>query len=56
MRIFGGILPFIGWREVFVDEDGEPSDGPNDYIADALEVEWFGFGAVVYIGNVRAYD
>ena len=56
MRLFGGILPFIGWRETFVNADGEPCCGPSDWYADCIEVEWFGTGAVVYVGTVKPYD
>lgn len=56
MRLFGGVIPFFGWREVFVDDDGEPCDGPSEWIADALEVEWLGRGAVLFIGKVQPYD
>ena len=52
MRIFGGILPFFGWRVVSVDNDGTPCEEQSHWKADALEIEWFGIGAIVYIGNV----
>lgn len=51
MRIFGGILPFIGWRTIEVDSDGEPTDGGH-LKADVLEAEWLGHGAVLYVGKV----
>jgi hypothetical protein len=52
MRIFGGILPFIGWRVVNVDNDGYPTDGRGHFKADAFQIEWFGFGAILFIGKV----
>lgn len=52
MRLFGGILPFIGWRQVWVDNDGSPCCGPAHFYADVLEWEWFGHGAVFYVGKV----
>lgn len=53
MRIFGGILPFICWRWIDVDNDGMPCDEQSHWFADALEVEWLGFGAVLYVGKVH---
>lgn len=51
MRIFGGILPFIGWRTIEVDSDGEPTEG-GSLKADVLEVAWLDRGAVLYVGKV----
>lgn len=55
MRIVGGILPWIGFRVVTADDDGEPcdSDEPGQWKADALEIEWFGVGAILYMCNYR---
>lgn len=52
MRIFGGPLPFVGWRVINVDNDGEPCDGLSHFQADAFQVEWFGAGVCLYIGKV----
>ena len=52
MRLFGDILPFFGWRVINVDNDGHPCEGPSHWKADALEAEWFGVGATVFIGKV----
>lgn len=53
MRIFGGILPFIGWRTITIDADGEPCDCivEEHWKSDALEIEWLGVGAVLYVGK-----
>lgn len=50
---FGGILPFIGWRVVNVDNDGHPCEEPGHWEADSFEVEWFGAGIVLVVGEVR---
>jgi hypothetical protein len=52
LKLLGGILPFIGWSCVNVDNDGEPCDDKSHLVADAFQVEWFGYGAVLYIGKV----
>lgn len=55
MRIFGGILPFIGWRTTYVDRHGEPCDCINElhWKADSFEVEWLGHGMILFIGKVH---
>lgn len=53
MKIFGGVIPFIGWRVIWLDADGEPTEGPGTFKADALEVEWLGVGCVLYVANAR---
>ncbi len=53
MRIFGGILPFFGWRVINVYSDGEPCDEGNSlWAANALEVEWLNRGAIIFIGRI----
>jgi hypothetical protein len=52
MKIIGGILPFIGWRVVNVDNDGFPTESASHFKAESLEVEWFGHGAILFIGKV----
>lgn len=52
MRLFGDLLPFIGWRAINVDNEGMPCEEPGHWKADALEIEWFGSGAILYIGKV----
>ena len=54
MRLFGDILPFIGWRVVGVDNEGMPSEEAPRWEADSFEVEWFGIGMVLFVGNARA--
>ena len=52
MRLFGGILPFIGWRIGYVDNEGFPSEGVTHWKADLFEIEWLGRGAVLFVGKV----
>lgn len=52
MRIFGGLLPFIGWRVIYVDNDGYPTEGTSHFKADVFEVEWFNRGVSLYVGKV----
>ena len=52
MKLFGGILPFIGWRVVNVDNDGYPTESAAHFKADVLEVEWLGRGLILFIGKV----
>lgn len=55
MRIFGGVLPFIGFRLIDVDRDGNPCGCivEEHWKADAFAVEWFGSGAILFIGKVH---
>lgn len=46
------MLPFIGWRSIYVDNDGYPSEALSHWKADAFEIEWFGFGMVLFIGKI----
>lgn len=49
MRIFGGILPWIGYRTVAITwEDAEILGLPADTRSiESLEVEWLGFGMIL---------
>jgi hypothetical protein len=52
MRIFGGILPFLGLRTFPVTRDGDITDVQNaNYEADCLVAEWLGEGI-----QLAAYD
>lgn len=46
MRLFGDLLPFVGWRYIDVDNDGQPCEERSHWFAEAFEVEWFGHGAI----------
>ena len=57
MKIFGGILPFIGFREEWLPFSEAPykrshveskiKDGELHFHVDALEIEWLGCGAII---------
>jgi hypothetical protein len=52
MKIFGGILPFLGLRTFPVTRNGDITDIPYaPYEADCLVAEWFGEGI-----QLAAYD
>lgn len=54
MRLFGDVLPFIGFRKITVDSEGTPCGCivEEHWDADAFEVEWFGHGMILFIGTV----
>ena len=53
MRIFGTILPFLGFREFRVDNAGERCAGRSHWKADLLVLEWLGFGWVLARSGIR---
>lgn len=60
-RVFGVILPWIGWETWPCHATGEPAfvglDGTMDeaapFEADFLTLEWFGIGTTLMRGEVR---
>lgn len=54
-RIFGDILPFIGFRRLDDDDVREIGLDPcPGYYWQSIEVEWFGFGVVIDARMVKA--
>jgi hypothetical protein len=47
MKIFGGILPFIGFRTISAEEAAELELLPAGRRWSTFQVEWFGFGIVI---------
>jgi hypothetical protein len=54
MKIFGGIIPFLGLRVYPVTLDGDITDVANaNYEADCLVIEWFNEGIQLAAYDVR---
>jgi hypothetical protein len=54
MRIFGGILPFLGLRTLPVDNEGGVTDVPHaNYEAECLVFEWFDEGVQLAFYDLR---
>jgi hypothetical protein len=54
MRIFGGILPFLGLRTLPVDNEGNITDVRNPhYEAECLVAEWFDEGIQLAVYDIR---
>lgn len=57
MKLFGGILPFIGWRHMYLDYDSQPCEKEcARWFADVFEIEWFGCGVALYMGKVYPHE
>lgn len=41
-------LPFIGWRTLYIDDDGYPADRETQWLASCFVLLWW----VVYVGEV----
>lgn len=57
MKIFGNILPFIGFRTFSLFSDGHPDvcgilKNP-EYESDCFMFEWFGHGVILFTTSVR---
>lgn len=50
MKLFGDILPFIGFDTLDVAKDGHPIDEHpyNHYEADCFVISWLGVGIVLF--------
>lgn len=46
-------IPFIGFRQCYVDLDGYPVENRSGYIADTFEVEWLNQGMIFLTFNYR---
>lgn len=55
MQLFGYALPFLGFRKICIDWDGEPRFDVeySGFESDALICQWFGVGFILYIGKIR---
>lgn len=53
MRLFGGLIPFFGFREHWVNNIGQRCTGRSHWKADLLVFEWLGFGWVLATGARR---
>jgi hypothetical protein len=55
MKIFGNILPFIGFITLPMDNEGAPTSIANAHFeADCFVLEWFNEGIVLFGGDLRA--
>jgi hypothetical protein len=53
MKLIGGWLPFIGFREIWLDSDGMPSEYATGFRGNALEVEWLDCGITLMTFGAR---
>lgn len=55
MKIFGGILPFVGWRTEEVDADLRRffDYGQDVTHVNTFQLEWFGYGLIFCLGPVE---
>lgn len=61
MKLIGTIIPFIGFRPHYLDDEGMPLlaetlDDPepkSEWVSDCFEIEWFRLGMILFSTNVR---
>jgi len=46
------LLPIPQFNECYVDNDGNPIEGPTRWKAKCFLIEWLGHGVILYIGEV----
>jgi hypothetical protein len=63
MRIWGGILPFIGFKKFYVDERGFPllNEEANPipvspWWSDVFTIEWLGRGILLFTTRIRRVE
>ena len=45
-------LPWLGWTENYIDEDGYPSEERTSWKGNTLEFQWMNFGVIIFVGKV----
>lgn len=46
-------IPFIGFREEFIDLDGYPTRRETPWVASVFQISWFGETLWIWVGEVR---
>lgn len=46
-------FPFVGFKEEYIDEDGEPTGDETPWVGNVFVLEWFGRGVAIFVGKVR---
>lgn len=64
MRMFGSILPFVGWRKIPLNRDlsvvdtgkADTYDETGMYYQIAFVIEWFGWAQPIFPAVIRSND
>lgn len=52
--MFGGYIPFIGFRLEYIDEDGYPTHEKTQWKADVFQIEWLGHSVLLFVCGIKS--